>query len=316
MKVERKKISIIFSWASFLLVLGLALSIFAFASAYAEESSQFKPGFHLKVTGGLSQSTIGDMNTHLSTMHDFYARQFGNLASGEIKALNSAREDVELEFMWDLSRKFRLGLGTSIPTRYRKESAWQSPDPQNPQMRYEITVEPEIKAWRPVKLSVYYSICHGEAIDLRAYTGVSFYSTKMSEDKTFRTYYVDGTMHEDGESLMVDRATRAGWHGGLSLEYGVVKNLSIVADIEGCLMRNSSMKGSELYYYNYPSEGAILETGALYFVGSSETYYDLMIGEPIHLDAIGQEPPGYVERKARLDLSGFSFRLGLRLRLF
>ncbi|HRD03073.1 MAG TPA: hypothetical protein PLP57_10610, partial [Candidatus Saccharicenans sp.] len=111
MKNERKKISITFSSICFPLVLTLALFILIFAPAYAgesEDSSPFKPGLHLKLTGGFTQSTIGDMNDHLNSMNNYLVNYYGQLATGQIKTLNTDKSDFQFEVLWDLSRKFKL----------------------------------------------------------------------------------------------------------------------------------------------------------------------------------------------------------------
>ena len=99
MKNERKKISITFYSICFPLVLALALFILIFAPAYAgepENSSRFKPGLHLKLTGGFTQSTIGDMNDHLNSMNKYLVDYYGQLATGQIRALNSEKRPCQV----------------------------------------------------------------------------------------------------------------------------------------------------------------------------------------------------------------------------
>jgi len=307
--------------AFFSLFLAFTLTLLTPAPAYSQEVSRFKPGFHLKLTGGFTQSTIGDMNDHLNSMNKYFMDYYGELATGQIRALNSEKSDFQLELIWDFSRKLSVGVATSLPVRYRKESMLRSPDPQDQQIEFEATVKPEIKVWMPVKVSVYYSIYSNAAINLMAYTGVSIFSTKMSEEQAFERYYLDGSVLFNMKDWAVDRNTTAGWHGGLSLEYGIGKNLSIMADFEGRLMRNSSMKG-RMVYTRATSPGSITDVTAIYasgdlnYIKSADGYYDLTVDTPILFDATGLPLSGLTERKARLDLSGFSFRIGLKLRLF
>ncbi len=324
MKNERKKISITFYSICFPLVLALALFILIFAPAYAgesEDSSSFKPGLHLKLTGGFTQSTIGDMNDHLNSMNKYLVDYYGQLATGQIRALNSEKSDFQFEVLWDLSRKFKLGVATSIPARYCKESTFQASDPENQQLKREITVKPEIKVWMPLKVSLYYSVYSNSTIDVSAYTGLILFSTKMSEAQLFESDYPDETILYNNKDWVADRDVFAGWQGGVSLEYGLGRNLSIVADFEGHLARNSSMKGKMVYTQNNSPDhigdvSAIYASGYLYYFGSANSYYDLAIDTPVHFDATGLPSPGTIDREARLDLSGFSFRIGLKLRLF
>ena len=332
MKNERQKISItfssIFSSMCFPLVLTLALFILIFAPVFApayagesEDSSSFKPGLHLKLTGGFTQSTIGDMNDHLNSMNKYLVDYYGQLATGQIKTLNTDKSDFQFEVLWDLSQKFKLGVATSIPARYRQESTFQASDPENEELKREITVKPEIKAWIPLKVSLYYSVYSNSTMDVSAYTGLILFSAKMSEEQTFESDYPDETVLYNNKDWVADRDVFAGWQGGVSLEYGLGKNLSIVADFEGRLARNSSMKGKMVYTLNNSPDhigdvSAIYASGYLYYFGSANSYYDLAIDTPVHFDATGLPSPGTIDREARLDLSGFSFRVGLRLRLF
>jgi hypothetical protein len=91
-------------------------------------------------------------------MNRYLVDYYGQLATGQIRALNSDKSDFQFEVLWDLSRKFKLGVATSIPIRYQKESTFRASDPENQLIQREITVKPEIKAWMPLKVSLYYSI--------------------------------------------------------------------------------------------------------------------------------------------------------------
>ncbi|MCK4430344.1 MAG: hypothetical protein KAW19_03485, partial [Candidatus Aminicenantes bacterium] len=62
---------------------------------------------------------------------------------------------------------------------------------------------------------------------------------------------------------------------------------------------------------NFGSGLTIGEGGTLHFFGRSD-YYDLDIPLPYHIF----NENGYIERNAVLDLSGFSLRIGIRIKLF
>jgi len=318
MMMRKKRLMTLILFSLFLV---FPLALLTVTQAYSQEVSRFRPGFHLKLTGGFTQSTIGDMNDHLNSMNNYFMDYYGNLASGQIRSLTSEKSDFQLELMWDFSRKLSVGIATSLPVKYRKESALRSPDPQDQQIEFEVTVKPEIEVWMPVKASLYYSIYSNASINLRAYTGVSIFSTKMNEQQGFDRYYPDESVLFNMKNWVSDRSTAAGWHGGLSFEYGVAKNLSILADFEGRLMRNSSMKG-RMVYTSATSPGFITDVTAIYasgdliYINSADGYYDLAVDTPILFDATGLPLSGQTERKARLDLSGFSFQIGFKLRLF
>jgi hypothetical protein len=69
------------------------------------------------------------------------------------------------------------------------------------------------------------------------------------------------------------------------------------------------------YETNLGSGLTIVEGGHLHFFGSRDYYYDLDIPIPGHVFEDSNEIE-YIERNAVLDLSGFSLRIGIRIKLF
>jgi hypothetical protein len=67
----------------------------------------------------------------------------------------------------------------------------------------------------------------------------------MSEAQLFECDYPDETVLYNSKDWVADRDVFAGWQCGVSLEHSVGKNLSIVADFEGRLARNSSHEGED-----------------------------------------------------------------------
>ncbi|MDD8032130.1 MAG: hypothetical protein PHQ25_09105 [Acidobacteriota bacterium] len=282
---------------------------------FSEENVGFKPKFHFKVSGGFLYAAIGDMNKHLNSMDAYYRNYYGELASGEIKSLNNGASDFEVEIMRDLSRKLRLGLGVSVPIHLENESRFYGAAIDVYRVDHEKIFRPEIKVWMPAKLSLYYSIFSKSRMNLYFYSGISLYSVKMNEERLQFNTYPSGSVYYNTAYIKVKKKLSPGWQAGLSFEYDLLRNLSLVGELEGHVARISHLKGGVEWTTNYGGESTFGDSGELYFYGSPDSYYEISIGAPPHLMIIEPLPPGYVERPARLDMSRFSIRFGLKISL-
>src|SRR4030042_5257253 len=95
-------------------------------AGFSAGDTKFRPGFHLKLTGGGFQADVGDMNTHLRSMNDYYRRYYRSEGSGEIRTLRWSSE-WQLELLWDASSKIRWGLATHY-ARLKNESVFLGAD--------------------------------------------------------------------------------------------------------------------------------------------------------------------------------------------
>jgi hypothetical protein len=278
----------------------------------AQERASLMPRFLLKLTGGLFQAAAGDMNTHLRSMHDYYHRYYQPEGYGEIATLGWSGE-WQLELIWDASSKIRWGLATHL-ARFKNESTFMGADVQEYQIDHEITFKPQIDVVAPAKLSIYYSLYSSPKINILVHSGVGMYSAKMKEEKIHDVIYPYGDIYYDNRSWSVKRRLNFGWHGGVSAEYGLVRNLAVVAELQGRYLKISNLRGSVEYTTNFGGGRTIKESGILRYFGSDQDYYDLDIPLPCHPCVLGNEI--YIERKAVLNLSGISFRLGIEVGIF
>ena len=103
--------------------------------------------------------------------------------------------------------------------------------------------------------------------------------------------------------------------GKVGLELKISRPLALVFEVEGRYARTAHLEGLQDYFYYSPLnaeyyvhgkiEGTLrIGTSDKTVMGFTNDFPDLSV------------TPSETMRKARLDLSGFSCRLGLRLRLF
>ena len=100
----------------------------------------------------------------------------------------------------------------------------------------------------------------------------------------------------------------------MAAEYNLAENLSLIAELRGRYARIGNLKGNFRYETNFGTGPPIVEKGALYFYGSPSSFYDLDL-PLMHCDFMDGDEK-YTDRKARLDLSGFSLRIGMRMKIF
>jgi len=272
------------------------------------------PKFSLKLTGGTRYAAGGDLNEYLDSFN-----QRPDIC-GKVGKLANWSNDWEVELRIRLSSRIELGLATSgFFNKKNPSSIFQYGgdigDPEIIKSDSRIEFVPEIKAAMPLGLNLYYSLCPASRINLFVDLGLGWYAGKMTKK------YIDTTFQSDGGTYFgtlywsVDNDFSLGFQGGLGLEYGVTDELALVVELQGRFARISSLKGKmRVMSNNSLSEG----TGTLYYYqwawfGTGPWYRELLVNE--------NPPEGAFfsvkdVREARLDLSGFALRIGLRVRLF
>jgi opacity protein-like surface antigen len=288
--------------------------IFLTGICHSGEPEGFKPGFSLKLTGGARYIAIGDMNEHLKSYIDL-PDSFGNL-----EEIGNWSGDLELELRMDISPRVALGLATSGFLRKRSErSLFVYGGDLNPEVvkfDTQSVIAPGIEASMPLGLNVYFSIPLGSKLGMYLSPGVGWYSGKMTKNETTYMFYSDGTVDFGNVYWAVENKFSVGFQGALGLEYRVAGNLILVTELQGRYIRMNGLKGREEFVYK---GGHFEGSGTLYYWRST---YGGEVGPWITALEVRERLPGggtfsvKDAREAILDLSGFSLRVGLRVRLF
>jgi opacity protein-like surface antigen len=299
----------------FSLGLIMLLSILYLAGfCLSDERKSPSPKFSLKLTGGARYVAVGDLNEYLGSFN-----QRPDIC-GKVAEIANWSSDWEVELRIRLSSRFGLGLATSGFFNKKSPSSiyfygGNIGDPEITKSDSRIEFVPEIKAAMPLGLNLYYSLCSGSRMNLFVDLGLGWYTGRMTEN------YIDNTFQSDGRTYFgtfywsVDNNFSLGIQGGLGLEYAVTDELALVVEVQGRYARISSLKGKICAMSN---NSLYEETGTLYsyqwaWFGTGPWYRELMVHE--------SPPEGGIfsvkdVREARLDLSGFALRIGLRVRLF
>lgn len=272
------------------------------------------PRFSLKLAGGGRYAAVGDLNEYLDSFN-----QQPEIC-GEVGKVSHWSGDWEVELSMRLSSRFRLGLATSgFFNKNNRSSIFQyggdigTSEIIKTDSRIEFMTE--IKAAMPLGLNLHYSLYSGSRMNLLANLGLGWYTGRMTQNYVDNMYQSDGKTYFGALHWSVDNNFSLGIQGGLGLEYGVTDDLALVVEVQGRYARIGPLKGKMCSMSN---NFLFEETGTLYYYrwalfGDGPWYTGLMVMK---------NPPegGIVSlkhvREARLDLSGFALRIGLRVRLF
>ncbi len=315
--------------AIFTLLFILPLSLCRMASA--EGKDYFRPRICLKLTGGLGRIAVGDLNTHLESFNNNYEFKYlrensPESITGEIKTLDNRINDWEAELRLDLSSRFSFGISTSWPFRLRNESSLTDEVYFWWYRVTTLTVKPEVRAGFPVRLSIYYGLPFIFRTRITFSAGIGCYWARIS--KSQRTdeiiYMPDEYFYWSSGFWKTNWEAGVGFHGGLELEYSLTRNLAIVVEAQGRYVKIGNIKG---VYQGESSEnpGRISnQKGTVWFFwilpdpeGICSRYTEF------YSLAISEEPPNEIwmmpeiteVRKAIIDLSGFSLRVGIKIKL-
>lgn len=316
-----RKISYLFLIISFFII-NLNLKVYT----SPEEKDNFKPKYSIKLTCGMGYSVIGDINKTLESFNNNFIFESArintpDLINGEIIALENKNLDLEAEFRLHISPKIALSFATSSPVIKKNESSLtyiisgSAGDQIN-----NYTFRPKIKAWMPIRLGICYSLFSSPRMNLIFQAGVGYYIAKISEYEELEIGLPLGGTYWETYYWKAHTIEGSGVHSGIILEFNLTKKLALVGEVQGRYVKLSDLFG-RMEVERYVDEGnAIIsgQKGSLYYF----TMWDYDIGAyRANLEVWEKPPEGSFKevdnvRKACLDLSGVSFRVGIRMRLF
>ncbi len=271
----------------------------------------FKPKLSINIKWGPRYINIGDINKHLEAF-DNYLSEMTSYEGGKIKGLNNYNITFEGGLRLDVSSKFAIGVGIEEISE-KNESRFKFTPISIPiygSMVNFHTIKSEVSVVN-LKLGTYYTIPLLRRINLILNGGIDYYISKASLYKYHKIYATGFGIPEwpyEKEEEYDISAGRFGFHGGIGFEYRILDDLSIVLEFQGRYARMKNLKGTK---WDIPWE---LEEGILY-IGEkkwSDGYSPELIISPLR--PMGDEFRNI--RKAVLDFSGYSLRLGISLKLF
>jgi opacity protein-like surface antigen len=284
--------------------------------ASSGEREYVKQRFSIKLTGGLSYIGFGDINTHLES-YDNYLSERTNYEGGKTKTLHYG-SDLEGELRLDINSKFAISIGTGyISEKNKSFLEYTGPFPFNfwHETHQSYFFKPKVEAVL-FKFGIYYTFLLSSRFNLFLNGGLDYCFSQASLYK--RHWAADdgwGSIYTKEEKFDVS-AKILGFHGGIGFEYNITNNLALVLEAQGRYIKKKNLKRSRLYSLTSGMNLDGKEEGTLYIGESNLPYY----GENTPDLVISQSKPTGDEfqnmREAVLDLSGFSLRLGIRIKVF
>lgn len=306
-----------------LLFLLLIFLLSLIQSVYAEEKRPFKPKLSIKLTEGWGSNVpIGDVNDYLKSFNnnevfEIHRKYETGQVVGEIKTLDDRVSHWEAELKFDLTPRISFGIATSAPFQAHNQSSvtYTILGYAGPQIMT-WTFKPGIKVSYPISLSAYYTLPIILRLRISVGGGVGIYTARISQLLRFDIITPIGKPDWYSWDQEAKRNFALGFHGNIVLEYFLSDRLALVAEFQNRHIKISSFKGTVKHenFYGDKSE----ERGTLYYF----TMWNYHIGARHSTLEIWPETPEdpfrWIDdvRKAVLDLSGHSFRVGIRIRLF
>jgi len=257
-------------------------------------------GFGLKLSGGVGYLSVGDLNTNFQGRNDQL----------EDVALSYEGQYELLNWGYDFSGEIIIypipSLGIALGAGYIQVSNESSVSVTSIFSSEEIHVMPKISVI-PITLGIYYSLPLASGVNLTLNGGTGYYIGTLSWDRDY-----SGTLAEYTDTFEGSEGT-IGFQGGLGFEFKFSPIVALVIEGFGRYAKLKEMKG------DYSREGSS-------FLGSIDAsgeytmyYYEYLAGTEYypHTHFFEEEPsdPYYRNvRKAEIDLSGFSVRIGLKFR--
>ena len=298
-------------------------------SMLAGQQPTAKQAFSFVVREGFGSIRMGDLNTTLRSINqafDFARAISPQRCVGEVQTIPVTFTDWEMEIQWAIRWGFSLGVSVSAPARFYGKSAltYMIVDFAGTQTE-NFTYESEVRMSAPLMASLYktFSILPRTKVALTG--GIGFYRASLAQTQLWNFRLpTDAT---DLTSFYFDvSGRRTGFHGGVAFEYEFNNRFSILAEGLWRSAKIERLTGSRSAREQaWDSMGNLLfavgdsEEGPLYhYIGE-----DLLTGELHEWLLVNDFPPPWYGpdfprdiREAFLDLSGFTFKIGLRIKLF
>lgn len=172
----------------------------------------------------------------------------------------------------------------------------------------------------PLKITLYYYLLHGSGVLTYLDAGIGYYRGKLSEQFNFDDINgISGAVDWTKTYWETRSKSSLGLHIGQGVEILLLRNLSLIGEIQWRYAKIGNLWATNRYETSYPSYE--VSDGHLWYLTGENLFIwgtriaDLMVSEvnPAELYTIYF----YADvRKAKIDASALSIKIGLRLKLF
>ena len=270
-----------------------------------------KPRFSFKLAGGYGTISTGDLNTIINSIDSSFRDLVGVTAlfiEDEQENLNSG-PDFEGEFIINLTEKVGIGIGSGYIHRRKSSEAGFI---FGSLLGFNAALE-SMGAAIPVKISAYYFLPIKSRMNLYLKGGIGYYFGKLTYDSKLNADIFIFALPSWERSVDMKDNT-IGLNGGIGFEYDVAKNIGLFVEGAARYAKLKDWKGDEIFTdYDGQTEKT---SGTLWYC---ETLDD-QTGKYYPSFKVSKNKPSSEEgpykniRKAEIDFSGFSLRLGLRIK--
>jgi hypothetical protein len=305
--------------------------IFALALLLCGSLSSAQTRFSFLFNEGFGSVKIGDINTTLvstNAAYDGLRNSVPGAVAGDYLPLPTRFRDWQAELKWNAWRGLSIGIAVSGPLHFSGISVlthtwfgYQSGFPQT--MNNALASDIDVSA--PIRLNLGYTIAIMSRINVTAQGGIGYYRGRIERTWSFVFRNPDESS-DIGEHYLNTTGKQIGYHGGIALEYILHKRVSLIFAGDWRVAKIASFEGSEVHHIDiFDGYGVLQATqdltsdGFLYhLIGDAAYIWDVRHEKLIlssSFPAYGVDNP-FGQRKAFLDLGGFTFRIGLKIGLF
>jgi len=270
---------------------------------YWEDESEFFEGIglSLKMTAGPTFFNGGDIRKGDQGLYDSASdliSSYGFVMDKRFENFDSGFE-VFTDVVYNFNPKLGVGIGFGyIHLTQQSRLFFHEPNDYDED---QMGTSPRITAY-PIRLGAFYILPMSQLIHFNLNGGASFFITNYSNRLYSSWYPLDVINHKA-------HATGFGIHGGLGIEINFNPRASFILEGRGRYAKISGFKGKSNIKKSISPPllfDDIEEEGTLYYLEGEG---------PPQLAFFTQKPTGYsTARKAVLDLSGFIFQTGLKVK--
>ncbi|MCX6561736.1 MAG: hypothetical protein NTZ26_14630 [Candidatus Aminicenantes bacterium] len=267
----------------------------------------FPQTLSLALRGGAGFASGGDLSRGLQGLMDYYAAEYDGL-TGE-HSFQRLGWTAGGELLFHLSPRLAIGLGAGYEMHGKESVVEYGIDA----VQVTETLTPKL-AVIPVTASLHLFLPVGGKIKIDLSAGGGAYLTRLDWTSSYRISLLGYTGTDDFH--FQGSKWGLGAHAGLGLEWSLTPALAATLNITGRWVRVSGFQG------DWTETGAgdfwsFTEGGSDY----SFFYYDWSSGSTTYPQVVFQTdvPQGTTvanARQARIDLTGFTATVGIRLNLF
>jgi hypothetical protein len=282
------------------------------ASAQADDLGL---GFSFKVGGGIGQLRSRDLNAY----GEGYENHFDDIATswigskeGEFNNLNTLGGEVGFDVLFNFTENFAIGFGFgSFPRKPQSDLSIHEEDV----ISFKAILDPRISN-SSLTASLYYFYPFTSNLRVYINPGAGLYLSKTVLN-TNSEYDEIGVLSYSETVELSTNDLAIGFQGGLGVEMTVGGYMGVFIEASGRYAKLKSYRG-KLKYTFLSTEGAIVAnttSGNLWYF---EKYNSSLANWYSQIQVSEESPSGSDIRNARaftVDLSGFSIRIGIRLKL-